>query len=147
MPLLVDESFRKLSLEDNERILEEKFCPQTQCFHLTSWVLRHQGCCLFHRSFCLFFCFFCLSVLRKLSFPTLPWSVAWCFGQRIGWQDLDWKSMGFDNSLSGSFSFVLLSITGFFQLLTSREIIISFSGILIVCSFLCLYKMQVCCVL
>ena len=52
-----------------------------------------------------------LSVLRKLSFPTLPWSVAWCFGQRIGWQDLDWKSMGFDNSLSDSFSFLFLSIT------------------------------------
>ena len=34
-----------------------------------------------------------------------------------------------------------------FSLLASREIIISFSGILIICSFLCLYKMQVCCVL
>ena len=36
MSLLVDESFRKLSLEDNERILEGEFRPQTQCFHLTS---------------------------------------------------------------------------------------------------------------
>ena len=35
MPLLVDESFRKLSSEDNERILEGKFRSQTQCFHLT----------------------------------------------------------------------------------------------------------------
>ena len=36
MPQLVDESFRKLSLEDNERIPEGKFRSQTQCFHLTS---------------------------------------------------------------------------------------------------------------
>ena len=105
----MDESFRKLSLEDSERILEGKFHPQRQCFHPTSWVLRHQKCCLFYRSFCLLVCFSLL--LRKLSFPTLPRSVAWCFGQRIGWQDLDWKSMGFDNSLSGSFSFLLFSIT------------------------------------
>ena len=35
MPQLVDESFRKLSLEDNERIPEGKFRSQTQCFHLT----------------------------------------------------------------------------------------------------------------
>lgn len=34
--LIGGESFRKLSLEDNERILEGKFRPQTQCFHLTS---------------------------------------------------------------------------------------------------------------
>ena len=36
MPFLVDESFRKLSLEDSERILEGKFRLQTQSFHLTS---------------------------------------------------------------------------------------------------------------
>ena len=34
MPFLVDESFRKLSLEDSER--EGKFRLQIQSFHLTS---------------------------------------------------------------------------------------------------------------
>ena len=36
--------------------------------------------------------FFLFSFLRFLSFPTLSRSAAWCFGQRIGWSNMDWKS-------------------------------------------------------
>ena len=57
------------------------------------------------------------------------------------------KVWAFINTLSDSFFSFLVHNHNSFSLLTSREIIVSFSGVLIICSFLCLYKMQVCWVL
>ena len=62
------------------------------------------------------------------------------------WTGKVWALINVFPTLFLFFSFLVHNHNSF-SLLASREIIISFSGIVIICSFLCLYKMQVCWVL